>query len=281
MKRVLILAFIGLNLCSYAQEVEVPQDGYFCSKNLRGAEPTPYPQIRASDIMTVKRVWRDIDTEDNANKLFTAPESNLIDIIVDAIQNEKIKAYSSSRSQTNPSGDAFSDPISAKEALKAFISESIMIPILDSTGTQIDSKMKGGEFNPSMVTKFRLKEDWIFDKGRGLYEPRIVGIAPLIKINAVGELVAEQPAFWINFEQARKVFCQKQVLTMYTSDLSYDDIFTLRKFKSKVIKEASPADLKIKDYVSSQEDIDREAQRIESSLADYGKMIWTKNSSIN
>lgn len=278
MKHILILVLVSLHLSSFAQEF--PQDGYLCSKNLEGAEPTPYPEIRASDIMTVKRVWRDIDTEDNANKLFTAPESSLIDIIVNAIQEEKVTAYSSSRSKTNPSGDAFSDPLSAKEALKAFISESIMVPIFDSTGTQIDSKMKGGEFNPNMVTKFRLKEDWIFDKGRGVYETRIVGIAPLIKINAVGELVAEQPAFWINFEQARKVFCQKHVVTTYTTDLSYDDVFTLRKFKSKVIKEATPADLKIRDYALSKEEIDKEAQRIESSLADYGRMIWSKNSSI-
>lgn len=274
MKHILTLALlISLYIPSSAQEV--PQDGYFCSKNLQGAEPTPYPEIRTSDIMSVKRIWRDIDTEEDANKLFASPQSKLIDIIVDGIHNGSLIAYSSSHTKTNPSGDAFTDPVSAKDALSEFISDSIMVPIFDSSGVQVSSKMKGGEFNPSMVTKFRLKEDWIFDKGRGVYEPRIVGIAPLIKINAVGELVAEQPAFWINFEQARKVFCQKQVVTTYTTDLSYDDIFILRKFKSKIVKEATPADLRIKDYTQDEE---KEAQRIESSITDYRKTIWNKNS---
>lgn len=275
MKHLLTLTLlIGLYISSSAQEV--PQDGYFCSKNLKGAEPTPYPEIRASDIMSVKRVWRDIDTDEDVNKLFVSPQSKLIDIIVDGIQNGSLTPYNSSHTKINPSGDAFTEPMSSKEALAEFISDSIMVPVFDSSGVQISSKMKGGEFNPNIVTKFRLKEDWIFDKGRAVYEPRIVGIAPIIKINAVGELVAEQPAFWINFEQARKVFCQKQVVTNYTTDLSYDDIFVLRKFKSKIVKEATPADLKIKDYAQDEE---KEAQRIESSIADYKKNIWGKNSS--
>jgi len=274
MKHILILALVGLSISSFSQEI--PQDGYFCSKNLQGAEPTPYPEIRTSDIMSVKRVWRDIDTDEDANRLFISPQSRLIDVIVDAIQNGNITAYSPSHTKTNPSGDSFTDPMSIKDALAEFISDSVMVPVFDSSGVQISSKMKGGEFNPNMVTKFRLKEDWIFDKGRGVYEPRIVGIAPLVKINAIGEIIAEQPAFWINFEQARKVFCQKQVVTTYTTDLSYDDVFILRKFKSKIVKEATPADLKIKDYTQDEE---KEAQRIESSIADYRKAIWNKNSS--
>lgn len=274
MKHILILALVGLSISSFAQEI--PQDGYFCSKNLRGAEPTPYPEIRTSDIMSVKRIWRDINTDEDANKLFTSPQSKLIDIIVEGVQNGSLTAYDSSHTKINLSGDAFTEPMSIKDALSKFILDSTIVPVFDSSGVQISTKMKGGEFNPNIVTKFRLKEDWIFDKGRGVYEPRIVGIAPLIKINAVDELIAEQPAFWINFKQARKVFCQKQVITNYTTDLSYDDIFILRKFKSKIIKEATPADLKIKDYSQDEE---KEAQRIESSIADYRKALWSKNSS--
>jgi gliding motility associated protien GldN len=276
MKRTLILTLLALSTASFAQEI--PPDGYLNTNDFKDVAPTPYPEIKPMDILSVKRVWRDIDTEVDANKLFVSPNSRLIDILVDAIQSGKLIAYSPLSTAKNPSGDAFTEPLSKKDALAKFIGDSVLVPILDKNGNTIKSQWQAGEFSPEKVTKFRLKEDWIFDKGRGIYEPRIVGIAPLVNISAMGELLSEQPAFWINFNQARKVLAQHQVIFKSTNNLSFDDVFVLRKFSSTIIKESNPDDLKIADYASSIEEREKESKRIEDSLSEYKKRIWNKSS---
>lgn len=276
MKPTLLISALILSTASMAQEV--PQDGYLKTNDYANIIPTPYPEIKSMDVFSVKRVWRDIDTKIDANKLFVSPDSRLIDIIVDAIRSGKLIPYSPVTSPKNPSGDAFSEPLSKKDALAKFMGDSILVPILDQDGNTINTQWQAGEFSPEKVTKFRIKEDWVFDKGRGIYEPRIVGIAPLINTSAMGELLSEQPAFWINFNQARKVLAQHQVIFKSANNLSYDDVFVLRKFSSTIIKESNPDNLKIADYTTSKEELEKESKRIEDSLSDYKKRIWDSNS---
>lgn len=272
MKRTLILTILALSTASFAQEI--PPDGYLNTNNFKDIVPVPYPQIKPMDVLSVKRIWRDIDTEIDENKLFVSPNSRLIDILVDAIQLGNLIAYSPLSTAKNPSGDAFTEPLSKKEALAKFNGDSVLVPILDSHGNTLRSEWKAGEFSPDKVTKFRIKEDWVFDKGRGIYEPRIVGIAPLVNILAMGELITEQPAFWINFNQARAVLAQHQVIFKSANNLSYDDVFVLRKFSSTIIKESNPEDLKVADYMTSDDDIKKEAARIEESIQSQKQTIW-------
>ncbi|TXH79203.1 MAG: gliding motility protein GldN [Thiothrix sp.] len=272
MKYIPILALLSLSTAALAQEI--PLDGYLNTQDFKDVTPAPYPGIKPGDILSVRRVWRDIDTNVEANKLFNSSGSKLIEIIIDGIRSDEIIPYSAASTKKNPSGDAFSEPLAKEEAFAKFNEDSVMVPILDKEGNITKYQWKLGEFNPQKVTKFRLKEDWIFDRGRGIYEPRIVGIAPLVRISAIGELIAEQPAFWINFNQARKIMARHPVIFQSDTKLSYDDVFVLRKFSSTIIKESNPEDLKVADYMTSEEDIKKEAARIEASIQDQKQAIW-------
>jgi hypothetical protein len=65
------------------------------------------------------------------------------------------------------------------------MADSSLVTKRDSANNVISSKMVVGEFDADSIVRFRIKEDWLFDKQRSVYEPRIIGIAPLVKPKAV------------------------------------------------------------------------------------------------
>jgi gliding motility associated protien GldN len=258
-----------------AQSDDSPVDGFLQKTELKNVKPVPFPEIRQSDVYSVKRIWRDIDIKDKRNKFFADPQSRFIDIILNAIDNHTITAYDATYSEADPTGDKFKVKLSAKSARVKFI-DSIMVDSIDKkTGDKISSHLVAATFNPDSVTKFRIKEDWIFDKQRSVYEPRIVGIAPLYRIKVEGIVFSEQPAFWIYFNQARNIFVNNEVITPGNTILSYDDIFVLRKFASRIVKESNPEDLRIKDYAKTEQEAEKEANRIEAKLHSYKSQIYS------
>src|SRR5690606_23345303 len=153
---------------------------------------------------------------------------------------------------------------------------------------------------PDDVVRFRIKEDWIFDKQRSVFEPRIVGIAPLVTPK-MDEIIGETtdapmeipgmntgggdiaiaadayPAFWIYFPEARHIFVNKEVASRNNdaTGLSYDDMFIKRLFSSYIVKQSNPEDLRIKDYVDNGVDRLTESERIKKTLVDFEQDLWS------
>lgn len=255
--------------------IERPLDGYYKKSNVLNARVTPYANLRESDVMFSKRVWREIDVRDKVNTIFASPKSRLITILTDAIQAGELTAYDASSTKDDVNGDEFSAVLNAKDAMAKF-ADSVVVPIFDQDGNQTGSKVEAGEFNPDSIVKFRIKEDWIFDKQRSVFEPRIVGIAPMVKISKAGQAFDEQPAFWIYFPEARNLLVTKAAVnrTNDLAGLSYDDIFMKRIFSSYVVKESNPNDLRIKDYAIG---IDKlyESERVKKALMDFEHDLWS------
>lgn len=265
----------NLNNSTKPKAIERPLDGYYKKDNIFKAQVTPYANLRESDVMFSKRVWREIDVRDKVNTIFASPKSRLITILTDAIMAEELTAYDATPSKIDVNGDEFSAVLSAKDAMAKF-ADSVFVPIFDQDGNQTGGSMKPGEFNPDSIVKFRIKEDWIFDKQRSMFEPRIVGIAPIIKVSKAGQTLDEQPAFWIYFPEARNILVTKSAVnrTNDMAGLSYDDIFMKRIFSSYVVKESNPDDLRIKDYAIG---IDKlyESERVKKALMDFEHDLWS------
>ncbi len=256
--------------------VDKPIDGYYKKTNLLSAKVTPYANLREVDVMFSKRVWREIDLREKMNMIFASPKARLIDILMDAITAGELTAYDASSTKGDVNGDEFSSVLQPEQALSRF-ADSVLVPIIDpKTGEQTGTQVKAGEFNPDSVVKFRIKEDWVFDKQRSVFEPRIVGIAPMIKIKAAGQSFDEQPAFWIYFPEARPLLATKEVANRKNdaTGLSYDDVFMKRLFASYIVKESNPEDLRIKDYAQG---IDRlyESERVKKELLNFEHDLWT------
>ena len=254
---------------------ERPLDGFYKKTNVLNARVSPYAGLRESDVMFSKRVWREIDLRDKVNMIFASPKSRLITILTDAIQAGELTAYDASSTKNDVNGDEFSTVLKPEEAMARF-ADSVLVPTFDKDGNQTGTVVKAGEFNPDSIIKFRIKEDWIFDKQRSVFEPRIVGIAPMVRISAAGQAFDEQPAFWVYFPEARHILVTKAVVNRGNdaTGLSYDDIFIKRIFSSYIVKESNAEDLRIKDYALG---IDRlyESERVKKALMDFEHDLWS------
>lgn len=252
-----------------------PVDGYYEKTNILSARVSPYANLREADVMFSKRVWREIDLREKTNMVFASPKARLITILTDAIQAGELTAYDASSTKDDVNGDEFT-MVLAPEAAMAKFADSVLVPMFDKDGNQTGTQVKAGEFNPDSIIKFRIKEDWIFDKQRSVFEPRIIGIAPMIKISAAGQSFDEQPAFWIYFPEARHLLVTKGVVNRGNdaTGLSYDDVFMKRIFASYVVKESNPEDLRIKDYAVG---IDKlfESERVKKALMDFEHDLWS------
>jgi gliding motility associated protien GldN len=251
-----------------------PLDGYYKKTNILSAKVTPYPNLRESDVVYAKRVWREIDVREKMNQYLASPKSRLIDVIMNAVDAGELTAYSPIPNKDDPDGDSFSTPLTPAQA-RSQMADSVVVDKFDKDGNKIGSIVKPGEFDPDSIVKFRIKEDWIFDKQRSVFEPRIIGIAPMVRPKAGSLDLDYQPAFWIYFPDARAVFAVKEV-SMSDNDntgLSFDDIFMKRLFTSYIVKESNDKDERIKDYETG---IDKlyESERIKKSLRDWELNLW-------
>jgi len=252
-----------------------PLNGFYVKTNILSAKPTVYAQLREADVVFEKMVWREIDLRERVNQYLISPKKRLIDVLVDAIKNDELTAYDPTPTKIDVNGDEFTAPLTKEKAM-ARLSDSTLVHHFDATGADIGTTMVPGEFNPDSVIKFRIKEVWMFDKQRSVFEPRILGIAPLVKPKVTGAGEADyQPAFWIYYPEARKVLASQEAILKHNdaTGLSFDQVLLKRIFTSYIVKESNEKDERIKDYAQG---IDKlyESERIKKSLMDWELELW-------
>ena len=244
-----------------------PSDGYYKATTLRGARPFPMPHDDKNSIKFYKRIWREIKTTDSENKILAVPGETMMALIMDGIKHGKLVAYAD---------ESFKKKLTYPKVMAKF-RDSVITPIIDSNGEQTGTRTALSEFNPDSVTKFEIKEDIYFDKVRGRVITKIIGLAPVqSKKNSQGAFVGYVHPFYLYFDQCRKLFASKEVVDPQRDlyNISLDDIFIQRSFKSLIVKESNPADLSIKDKYPEEAKQLREAARIEREIARYKRNLW-------
>lgn len=280
---------------------EPPVDGFLKKEDLQDRKVMEYARVRPDDVAYVHRIWQEFDLRDRSNAIYASPRANLMQIIMDAVLAGELTAYDPTPSAEDPTGDSFKTILPADQVLGRFGGDSTLVEQYDEEGNVVSSRFEAASFNPEDIIRFRIKEDWIFDKNRSVFEVRIVGIAPLVTpktdqlsggsdfgdeygnlpegigLSAPAMDIDAYPAFWIYFPEARHILVSKDAPSRQNdaSGLSYDDVFTRRLFTSYVVKEERADGLRIKDYIS--EGIDRlyESERIKKALVDFEQKRWS------
>ncbi|WP_374164623.1 gliding motility protein GldN [Arcticibacter sp. MXS-1] len=251
----------------------IPQtDGFFnTNKALEEAIPFSYPDVNRNNIRFYKRVWRDIDITDKNNLVLGVPGKSLIEAIMKDISAGRLTPY-------EPSDESFTHKLSAKEGQMRF-QDSVLVPIFDADGNQIDSKMMLNEFDPQKVTKFRIKEDIFLNKQRGRVETRIIGVAPLMNVttsDSSATAIGSTPAFWLYFPQLRYTLVKIDISDPDRDlfEMTMDDLFVQRKFASKIVRESSSLG-----SVSAQ-DAALDADEAERKIQEYKRNLWKVPASV-
>jgi|PlaIllAssembly_1097288.scaffolds.fasta_scaffold169713_1 gliding motility associated protien GldN len=251
-----------------------PQDVIYYDNDLEDVTPIAIPAVRKADIMWSKRMWREIDMRQKMNQPFYYPVvphnnwRNFITVIMDALKEGSITAYDISAT------DEFLVPLTYQEIVSrqidtVHLSLTRPYPPYDQYDTVVYS-----EFDPSKVTRIRIKEDWYFDKKRSQMLVRILGICPVM-IKERNDEEFSEPLFWIYFPEARPVLAKAEVFNRFNDAArrSYDEIFLKRFFSSYVYKEQNVYDRRISEYAQGLDAL-LEAEKIKQELLDFEQSLW-------
>lgn len=252
-----------------------PKDGFSARKDIDSAVMVPYADVREEDVYYSKRVWREIDLRDTINSVLKAENAKLIDVLMEAITNEELTAYSSKDTVAGKileDNDSFKIALTAQQALQSMRGVTEGTP--DATTGKIAEptlkKLRSDEFQ-----KYRIKEDWILDTKRSIFEPRIVGLAPMKMVEGNW-----QPVFWIYYDDARELLTKKKLMNPGNdaSVLTFDDFFVRRLFSSYIVKETNPGNKNITDMLGLTDPKDPrklyESEKIKKSIADFEQSLW-------
>jgi gliding motility associated protien GldN len=253
---------------------------------VKNRTPLAYEHIREDDAWYRERVWREIDIREKMNLAFRykAEDDNgnqrFINILLRAVRKGDVTAF-------DPNvDDRFTTPMTISRVGEAISGKCDSVQVIDwakdPTGSRgiFKDSLVCREFNPDDIVKFRLKEEWVFDKESSRMYTRILGIAPIkTYVDDAGNILGESPLFWIYYPDLRPILSLYEVYNgkNFGGRMSWEELFESRYFSSYIVKSTidNPYDLYIKQYIK--DDILRllEGDNIRSKIFNFEQDLWS------
>lgn len=277
-KHNVLLTCAFVSSAMFGQTVSPIPDSFYEKQNTIQKKSIPYEHIREADVIWSKRIWRIIDLREKLNLPLYYPEAptlsnkSLFDVIKQGVMNNEIYAFD------NPVfDDEFKTKMSA-EQINNMMFTVVLIDQEDPENPEIFKTVKIiNELTSSNIKNWWVKEDWFFNKQRGVMDVRIIGLCPLKeKLDpTTGEVLGYMPLFWVYFPQCQPVLARNEVYNTKNDAqrISYDDLFRKRMFSSTIFKESNVYDRNVGDYTIGIEGI-LEAERIKESIFNLEHDMW-------
>lgn len=270
-----LLSIFLLSVCSLnAQEVQTEEasvrDRAYDVDRTEERKVIPYQNLREADVFYEKRIWRVINVDEKMNKTFVYPNRYLIEIILEAAYECILPCY-------GVLDDGKFTTIVSCEEVKAIGNEVDTQLVVDAITLEERYEVVERELNKDHIRKYRLKEDWIFDKQLSSMYVRIIGLAPIMKkYDENGNFMADIVMFWTYYPDLRNILINEEVFNPLNDSqlISWDDLFEMRLFSSQIIKESNVWDRRIQDYASG---IDAlfEHDRIRQEVFEFEHDLWS------
>ena len=287
----LILLFVSFLMISITGNAQDILDGAYDRKTTyENRKVQPYPHLRAADVMWARKIWREIDMREKVNHPFYYPDvapgeekvndrRSLIDVIMDAVLEGSITAYANAIYD-----DEFKIEMTQEDIKKIGGAREEMMQIDDWNSEEEDAvkdTLIKVPFDRTTVKKWRLKEEWYFDKQRSVMDVKIIGICPMQegKDEITGDPTGKfSPLFWVLFKDARPILANAEIFNLMKNDAerrTYDDVFWKRMFSSYIIKESNVMNREVDQYmigldaILKSEEIKAELFNIEHDLWEY------------
>lgn len=275
------LTVMFLGACTQVALAQSPNvlDGAYVKETNLTKRVVPYPHLREADVMYKRRIWQEIDLRQKFNHTFYFPldpiqdRKNLFDVIREALLVEgSLVAYSA-----GPLGedDEFTFPLSA-DSIRTILNPVTLVKQYDDFGEVIGTVQQSNELSSDKITRYRIKEDWIWDRQRSERYVRILGIAPMMEdFDVDGNSVGFRPLFWLYYPECRYVFANSEVYNMFNDAQrrTYEDLFQKRYFSSYIVKEDNAFNRQIVSYARGLDAL-AESERIQQELFNIEHDIW-------
>ncbi|MBL8002928.1 MAG: gliding motility protein GldN [Flavobacteriales bacterium] len=255
-------------------------DGAYIREHAPTKRAVPQAHLREADVMWHQRYWRTIDLRQKMNQPLYYPltptngVSSLWDVIRKAVYEDgSVTAYDPGPLLQD---DGFTRAMTTEE-LAAVLEpvDTVWTPSLEDPEVNIPvptpKPLESGH-----IRMYRLKEDWFFDRQRGVMDVRIIGIAPLREVRGEdGELRGYAPVFWLYYPELRYVLANAMAINPRNEGarLTYDDILTKRLFASTVTAESNVHGRSLADHLTGVDAL-LEAERIKQGLFQREHDLW-------
>jgi gliding motility associated protien GldN len=284
----------------YGAEVKASRRNAFAytKESLSDRKPLAYDHVREDDATYSQFVWREIDGREKINLpfIYSAKDetgdqrffSILITALKDSYKNGgDLLAFS-------PEDDRFTTPLSLNEVLALSSPETNILDTQYAKNVDDENVMdtfitwKKSDIapKPDSVFKFRIKEQWFFDKEASRMTVRIIGIAPMAPdITISGPKVKNagppkyNPIFWIYYPDLRPTLSRTFAYNPKNMGgrLTWEEVFEGRFFSSYITKSTlnNPKDLTLARLIQDPLYQLLEGENIKEKLFNYEQDLWS------
>lgn len=250
--------------------------------------PLDYEYLRADDALYTQRVWRDIDIREKINLPFRyqAQDDNgdqrFISILVKAVRDQLKNGNAIAFDANDDRFTTFLDSVGFEKATGGGgqCDTNAVYDLNDPTKIT-KYVVNCNKLNPDDIVKFRIKEEWVFDREASRMFVRILGIAPMRTVMAQDGVTERgvTPLFWVYYPDLRGVLARYEVYNpknMGMSRMTWEELFEARMFSSYIIK--STLDNPLNKYIRSliNDPILRllEGDNIKDKIFNYEQNLW-------
>jgi gliding motility associated protien GldN len=255
------------NDASSSNPVPSARDGLYDKISVQEKQVLGYDHLREADIFWQKRVWRVIDTDQKMNQTFSYPAEPFITVLLDVVQkNPNIRLYSD---------DLFKQSLTFSE-VEQQLGAIDTITVVDPVTYEEKTTVVKNDFNWMNIKKFRMKEDWVFDKESSKMVVRILAIAPIEDVYDENDNFRGQRAmFYAYYPDLREHLIKREVFNPFNDSnrLTWDDLFEMRMFGSFIMKESNIQDRRIQDYATDRDAL-LESERIKFEIFEKEQNLW-------
>lgn len=237
--------------------------------------PLGWQPVRQDDLLWQKRVWREINAleKQNALLMYAGDEHTgggmLIEVLIDAINRGKLVAY-------NTVDDRYTTPMTKKELHDLMYPSADTIVVIDVDGTEVVQVVER-DFKPETITRYRIKEDWLFDRNTGQVIVRISGLAPVRDVyDENNQYRGSQAMFWVYYPDARSLLTNGEPLSSHQDMVrtTWDNYFEGRRFSSRIIKESQMNGLSYAEMEMSPMEALYAGKRAEQTIFNKEHDVW-------
>ncbi len=255
---------------------DAPLDGLVEKKTILDKQVLPYEPIREADIMWSKRIWRVIDVREKLNLPFAnqTEGQSLFEILMKGITDTSAGTATLRAYKTD--NDKFSNKFTPQE-VSTIGARTDTVELTDPNTFEKKLKVTHSNISPQDVKRFRIKEDWYFDRQYSVLKVRIIGIAPIIDVkDEAGNFSYERVMFWVRYPDCREYLARQRAFIdgNDANPMSWEDIFETRRFSSYIFKESNVYNRRIMSYMTGT-DILLEGEKIKSEIFNYEHDLWS------
>ncbi len=290
LKGVIAFCSLLLSLITMGNEAKaqgVYDDFIYNRQAVQERKVVPWPYLREADVFWAKRITRIIDTRQKANMCMQWPKNPMSLILYNAVVDGKLIPY---RDDSLSPGTAMTPEEFLALGADTSYPKNIINPDEDPDdpfNQRIDTVVD--RLNPVKIVKFRVLEDWIFDRKESRMYVRIIAIAPQYKPKFGGqEIDEEQDLCVLKYHRdpqdpdkfdVREILVNMEVFNRGNdaARITFDDWFEQRMFDSYIIKESNQYDRKIADLEEFKDNgvaALLESDRIRNDLFEREHDLW-------